>query len=379
MNIIPRVEFGIIDKSLDELGYNKRKIDIKNILDNISPSVWKKMRWYINFYDFNIKPPLINRAFYKFWEMLVKFSLFEDYDYANDLIFHCAEAPGGFIQCSNMIIKETQTPSVEKSDFTKVVSRKKITRDNIKIYTMSLKNINGNLPEYNKNIINKNVKIFYGEDNTGDITNYNNILCLKKKAGKNFYLITADGGFDEEGDFEHKEQIHYKLVFNEILSAISLIKKDGHFVIKMFDIFTKSSLDMLYLLYNLFDEFYIYKPKTSRPTNSEKYIVCKYFKFEEEQKKEVVDKLSSISSILKQNESKFIKINLYDTKDISQEFIQKIKKINTEYSDKQYSFLLETIKLCDKKRQIAAEEKEDNKSIREKIFKDWCEEYNLRL
>jgi cap1 methyltransferase len=48
-------------------------------------------------------------------------------------------------------------------------------------------------------------------------------------------------------------------------------------VVKVFDILTETSIQLIYLLFSFYKEVYIYKPKTSRPTNSEKYIICKYF------------------------------------------------------------------------------------------------------
>ena len=55
-------------------------------------------------------------------------------------------------------------------------------------------------------------------------------------------------------------------------------KKEGHFILKIFDIFSKTTLDILYLLSSVYKQVYIVKPNTSRLANSEKYIVCKNFK-----------------------------------------------------------------------------------------------------
>ena len=38
------------------------------------------------------------------------------------------------------------------------------------------------------------------------------------------------------------------------------------------------TLSLVYLLYIFYEEMHIYKPKTSRPANSEKYIIVKNFK-----------------------------------------------------------------------------------------------------
>ena len=44
----------------------------------------------------------------------------------------------------------------------------------------------------------------------------------------------------------------------------------GHFVCKVFDLFTPFSIGLVYLMYRVFDEVYIFKPVTSRPANSER-------------------------------------------------------------------------------------------------------------
>lgn len=58
-------------------------------------------------------------------------------------------------------------------------------------------------------------------------------------------------------------------------------KKGGNFIIKFFDIFTLASVDMLYILSCFYTNIAITKPCTSRTANSEKYIVCENFKFDD--------------------------------------------------------------------------------------------------
>ena len=55
-------------------------------------------------------------------------------------------------------------------------------------------------------------------------------------------------------------------------------KSKGSFILKIFDMFTKSTDDYIYLLSLFYNKVYIIKPQTSRLANSEKYIVCKEFK-----------------------------------------------------------------------------------------------------
>uniref|UniRef100_A0A672N881 Cap-specific mRNA (nucleoside-2'-O-)-methyltransferase 1 n=1 Tax=Sinocyclocheilus grahami TaxID=75366 RepID=A0A672N881_SINGR len=52
----------------------------------------------------------------------------------------------------------------------------------------------------------------------------------------------------------------------------------GHFVCKTFDLFTPFSVGLIYLLYLCFERVSLFKPVTSRPANSERYVVCKSLK-----------------------------------------------------------------------------------------------------
>ena len=97
-----------IKNELEELqvkyGFNEKLNMLRNKIDLIDSNTWKCCRWEINKYDFLVKDPIINRAFYKYWEIVNEFSIFENFA-ENDIIYHCAEAPGGFIQGSNIFLQ----------------------------------------------------------------------------------------------------------------------------------------------------------------------------------------------------------------------------------------------------------------------------------
>jgi len=373
----------------EKYGYTQYLNICRNKIDNIDPDVWKKVRWYINVYDFQVKDPIVNRAFYKYWEIINEFEIFEDYT-EDDIILHCAEAPGGFIQGSNIYlqidrtIKNTNTsskPDIDDDGFI-TVKKRKFVKNNYKIYTISLnKDLpqykNYNLPTYNKNIMNKHLYITYGKDNTGDINNFYNIDHIRLISKCPFYLVTADGGFDEGNDFNHKEQLHYNLILSEIYSSISLQKTNGHFILKMFDILTDTSIHLIYLLYLCYKEVYIYKPKTSRPTNSEKYIICKYFNLTIENKDRFLYHLKNLSNNIKLQSSKFISFTLFQN--IPDYFIEEIKKCNNHLLKKQCDHLEKAILLCGDESFVQEYEEKLQESIeqRREIFHEWQSLYNL--
>ena len=92
-------------------------------------------------------------------------------------------------------------------------------------------------------------------------------------------LITADGGFDFSNDFNNQEISIANLLFAQIAYALCMQKKNGSFVLKIFDCFMPHTIDLLFILSSFYDKVYITKPHTSRYANSEKYIVCKKFLF----------------------------------------------------------------------------------------------------
>lgn len=390
-NTIKYNKSSIPEQPYEIYGFNMKLNNCRNKIDKINTEIWKKIRWYINDYDFLVKDPIINRAFYKYWEIINVFNIFKNYTEDNT-IFHCAEAPGGFIQGSNIYLQlnnnnnnksnkqENNLP--DKDGFFTVAKKNKKIEKNYKIFSISLnKDLpeykNYNLPSYNKRVINKHVCITYGKDNTGNINNLDNIKNIKTMVGKGCYLITADGGFDEGTDFNNKEQLHYLLILNEIYSAICLQKAEGHFILKVFDIFTETSIHLLYLLNLIYAEVYIYKPKTSRPTNSEKYIICKNFKLNDNIKTILLDNLYILSCNLKYEKNNYNSFVLFDK--IPDLFVKNIYQMNELLLNKQCSHLDKAIELCENKSFIQNYETELEKSLnnRRLVFKQWESKYNL--
>jgi len=53
--------------------------------------------------------------------------------------------------------------------------------------------------------------------------------------------------------------------------ASSLRRAGGHFVCKLFDVFTRFSVGLVYLMHRAFEHVALFKPVTSRPANSERF------------------------------------------------------------------------------------------------------------
>lgn len=77
-----------------------------------------------------------------------------------------------------------------------------------------------------------------------------------------------------EGNENIQEILSKQLYLCQFLAALSVLRTGGNFVCKLFDLFTPFSVGLIYLMYTCFDRISLHKPVTSRPANSERYIVC---------------------------------------------------------------------------------------------------------
>uniref|UniRef100_A0A4W3GG26 Cap-specific mRNA (nucleoside-2'-O-)-methyltransferase 1 n=1 Tax=Callorhinchus milii TaxID=7868 RepID=A0A4W3GG26_CALMI len=127
---------------------------------------------------------------------------------------------------------------------------------------------------------------YYGEggvDGDGDITRPENIsefrrFVLENTERKGVHFIMADGGFSVEGRENLQEILCKQLLLCQFLVALSILRTGGNFLCKTFDLFTPFSVGLIYLLYTSFERVSLFKPVTSRPANSERYVVCRGLK-----------------------------------------------------------------------------------------------------
>ena len=120
-----------------------------------------------------------------------------------------------------------------------------------------------------------------GADGDGNVFNSDNIrefrkFVMENTGGKGVHFMMADGGFSVEGQENIQEILSKQLYLCQFLVALSIVRPQGHFVCKLFDLFTPFSVGLIYLMYRSFQVISIHKPNTSRPANSERYIICKW-------------------------------------------------------------------------------------------------------
>ena len=334
--------------------------NIKRKLDK-SYEIWDFYKKYTNPYEFihttipnskysvsKLKP--LSRSFYKMIEIANQLDLLVEYKRQNINTFHLAEGPGGFIEALVHLRKN----------------------ENDKYHGMTLLDPDVNVPGWKKSTTfldnHKNVVIETGITGTGDLLEVDNLKYCHSKYNNKMDIITADGGFDFSIDFNQQETLATKLLFAQVSFAIAMQKKHGHFVLKIFDIFTKTTSDIIYLLSTLYKQVFIIKPNTSRMANSEKYIICKFFKG---------DKRGNINQII----SEYPKLKVIShissilNFELDNYYTNKIEEYNAIFGQQQIENINSTISL------FSCKNKNDKIETLKKNFIQkciqWCEKYNI--
>lgn len=263
-------------------------------------------------------PEILSRSFYKLWEILYLFDIADKKDLSYASI---GEDSGTFIQALiNYRLKLVNG----------------ISNDKIFGVTTQLEKYKEFKSFYNKQVpglLNYNT----GKD-SGDITKVKTIDSLKKDVEKTkgyCDLVTADCEI-EWSDANYKEQEGYQIILGEIIAALRVQAKSGHFVLKIFETFTLTTIKLIYLLGSFYEETYIYKPFFSRESNSERYIICKGFKYDQKKDTALLDKkIKTLEAILEgMNTNKYI-FDVFPGLDIPSDYIDNFKFINIKIANRE--------------------------------------------
>jgi 23S rRNA U2552 (ribose-2'-O)-methylase RlmE/FtsJ len=214
-----------------------------------------------------------------------------------------------------------------------------------------------------------NVIIETGSDKTGNLISKDNFMDCATKYRNKMEIITADGGFDFSVDFNNQENMATQLILCEVFYALAMQKQGGTFILKIFDVFHKATVDILYLLCYYYTNVSVMKPHTSRIANSEKYIVCQGFKIAHSGK--IIEQISGLFSSLSSHES----ILSVLSQDHDLYFLNKIEEMNAMVSFQQIENITSTLSIITNHRN--AEKLDQYKKTNVNKCIAWCEYYEI--
>lgn len=132
-------------------------------------------------------------------------------------------------------------------------------------------------------------------------------------------------------------------LLSELLGVLNYQEKKGNLIFKMFDSFTMINVKIMYILSSLYEQVYIYKPFTARPSESEKFIICKNFKYNADDTN-IISLASDIEKIIEMSsENKYLN-DIFVDFTVPTDFINTIKFINIKLVNIEQIQLNETIK-----------------------------------
>lgn len=223
----------------------------------------------------HVRPNFLTQAWCKFYEIacssdLVSLDEIREEGGTSFTSVHLCEAPGAFIAALNHFLAinyedlrldwlaMTLNPYHESNGHPDIV-----TDDRLILHT---------LPNWE-----------FGPDYTGDIfqPGYAEHLyrtVLERFSGKGAWLVTADGSVDCSDDPGEQETVVSRLHDHETMVALSVLRDNGSLVLKAFTMFECNTICRIFLLCCLFRSVVLRKPATSKPGNSEVYVVCKGYR-----------------------------------------------------------------------------------------------------
>lgn len=204
---------------------------------------------------------LVTNATMKIYEIISQMKLI---NCGKTTAFCNAELPGGFIIGINQYVK-TMCP---KSTFDWVAS--------------SYISEHGTLGDPYGIYAGNRAKWLMDSTMDGNLLKKENVTELSKRVLQRYPLgvdlYTSDAGCDVSSNYNEQEEQTMLLNYGQVLCGILTLAIGGSLITKQFTYFTVFNRSLIMILTVLFENVYITKPATSRPLNSEIYLVCTGFR-----------------------------------------------------------------------------------------------------
>ncbi|KAJ2830094.1 hypothetical protein FBU31_002557 [Coemansia sp. 'formosensis'] len=154
-------------------------------------------------------------------------------------------------------------------------------------------------------------------------------------------VVGECGGGDDLPDFgTDLERRQYAFILAQAVIALRVLRKDGTFVFKMADTTTPLSAEILFLLHSCFERMAIVRSLASRPTSSERYIVCNHLKGEP---RWIASHLLAALTRIHADQFKLSHLVSWTRVSADKEFIDKISSVNVTLARTQMSALKHAI------------------------------------
>ena len=293
-------------KGKESLNLFENKKKVYNVMNPFETSIDNYDKSISMIAKQNYKIDIISDDFYKLWEMLFMFDIL---DINGDMQTLHINEEGGFIQSVLIYIEQYAR------------------NNNNKHYVM-----NPDILDI-KDIGLIGDRVFYNELNK--TIQENKKVIIKKDIKERFTFITINPNLSWV-DETNQEGEYLKLLVYQINKLLQHQKKNGSCIIKIYETYTTSMVKIIIFLSSLYNKTFIVKPLTSRPSISEKYIVCNGFKYGENDKelKDISKSIEKMVEEIKKN-NKMKVMDVFTNYQISNELKYRILQANIHLMNSQ--------------------------------------------
>lgn len=277
--------------------------DYRNQLNFISHELGTKEHKY-----YDSKRP-VSRSYFKFREIYREYPDVIPEGQARVLCI--AESPGGFVQAVVDVLDTQTRHTVDAMSITSEDNKGTwaLLQQKLRDVESAQVRANKSVPLTEKSILVNLIGDFDPRhkggkrDQDGDIL-YNGMENVDRLVNGEFYepydaehkadLVTADGGFYHDKTESSQELLMGQLIIAELITALRTQKQGGTFILKIYDMATEFTAGILTILSYCYSSVNLFKPVTSRRASSEKYLVCRKFKVEQEDLDYLITELQKV-------------------------------------------------------------------------------------
>jgi 23S rRNA U2552 (ribose-2'-O)-methylase RlmE/FtsJ len=181
------------------------------------------------------------------------------------------------------------------------------------------------------------------KNNNGDVMNMDVQLNFKERIGGTVDLYTSDIGFDVSMNYNEQETLQSPANLGQIISGLITLKVGGVLITKQYTFMTPFTVSVMGLMTRLFERAYITKPMTSKPDNSETYLVCVGFKGLDPETEAILLEHLSTANVVYNDEIIPMK-PIVQKKCINTDFINAIIQATHHFSGNTIAKIIENVK-----------------------------------
>ena len=285
---------------------------------------------------------------------------------------HFAESPGNFLLAINHYLK-INYPKIEWNWLAN--SYRSLYLDGFK-KSNYLDDQYGLIKQYKR-------KWMFGSDGDGDITSPSNIISFKQETLKyfkgNVHFVTSDVKYvPTQINYDEEENYNISAHLGQLLCALTILSPGGTMILKKFTFYESSSISLLFIMSTCFDKLLVVKPETSKPANSEVYLVGLGYKANLSELQ--INHLLNILNYIRNLNNEYGPPAIFKKNDIPISFVKKIIDMNRILCENQIIGLRYDINLYMKYRTTGINKiYKDFSKIRDEVAQNWIDKMQIQI